>query len=61
MLAAAPEPVPLTRVGYDSGVYAYRADQAPRLKKDMTMLHSSMDVGWNVRLSRTLPTPAEAR
>lgn len=62
MLAAAPEPVPLAPVGYNSGVYAYKADQAPRLKNDMTMLHKRMKFTlFMAKLSNTLPSPAIVR
>lgn len=61
MLAAAPDAVPLIRVGYSSGVYAYNADQAPRLKKEMTTLHNRMEFVSMTRLRNMLPMPAALR
>ena len=58
MLAAVPVPVPLKRVGYNSGVYVYKAAQAPRLKKEITMLHSMIQSMFTERPRKTLPIPA---
>lgn len=39
--AAQPEPSPLIRVGYNSGVYVYSTPQAPKLKNDIKAPHIS--------------------
>ena len=58
---AAPMPVARDAVGYSSGVYAYNADQAPRLKKEMTTLHNRMEFVSKARLRKILPMPATPR